>query len=1244
MQAIFTCRIVNSSSVDSKPRLTKELTTTFIQNFNSKSISGKALRNKKKPSCLVLDDFCIDYHHISHDAKPERKKQYLKPRGKVVQGNGQVEFKEMEHDSTHGEKIMLSGDLANPPGLSDNEEMSHENSTKIRKLIDMPNSNRNGAILQENSPSPEELTSEQGENRYSKRKRSRKPKRFFGSEFDLHPNFDKKSPIKSIVDENKKREFSSFRSSYRINAKSEQKEELKTLKLCMKGSDKRQQGKKELSLAHDSAGTLKRSARIQLKRSKNTSNKSEKISDVKYPESKLAGTKKRKLETSRHSCGSDLNLHTKTIILGYGGDEIKLENVSPNSKDVQKVTGTTIKKSTKSPKRSTDNTSHQKPSSKYQRKHTTVSKHEKLHKAISLMADSESENCNQDEVDDKALLCHESFHGSFLDKCDNKEDLGKKLVVLRQAEKILGGKITLLHPDQVAEFDGSCEDKRDKAMNNQEPILVKGTSLQVSQIGRDKRYILFDFEERSGKKSVQIQVNPSTSSKGQVDRHEGQQQHEMKSKSKSKDVLASSKIIIDRSKGIVSIQPPAADEQKGVSEKDGERLSEGNVSEVDIQKHHKCEPGDALIVINKREKGINKIDNQSSRDDEGHTDSHKCQREMCSPEADDSIDLSNERSVKHRGGFASQSMSNDREQITQGIDDNCLTTENNMKSIYAELSFNRLLASVHEETEKTQLRTKIDGSREKACINSDYNDTVGNESKPSDRNDNYDVGVCGSVGRSLKKEGALTRISSKKPRKGDLLLHVLQKSYEIRKNETNASQKLDQNDVESSKESILQNTELRAENSAENVPVLQRNSSTRDVVLSHSVDSDSQNCALETVKGSSNLEGAANKMPGTQLKTRKMLLDELIASEGDEKDINEKTLESRIVTSDVLNKQNSISNIPLTDNSTSRNLRDLKSDLGAIRRNKVNFFKAKTASYQRPSIELISGLRNMEQKMLDINKNQQRISGQYSLHGILDSDEIILTRGICSPSERGVSWDSDRSSLEMNAGMESSSQVIKRTMTDEDSLVLDENPKRGECNNEVQESHCPALPKGVGDKDTRTGKRRRKGLWPKKHSLILRGNPQTYLRNEKIKETLLQFDGKKSKTRADCKTGVFINGADGEVKTRKTLDEPKIRCFPNCDTRSTIYSAGSSVRKSYRHAKIGVRKYPIPNRSCRRRNPVNCLKLLGNVLQGKDDTDLRTCDLLSLRKPNVAREQGEELLKQMLKLNKGILIRQDIKQ
>eukprot|EP00112_Aurelia_sp_Birch-Aquarium-sp1_P024290 Seg762.1 transcript_id=Seg762.1/GoldUCD/mRNA.D3Y31 product="hypothetical protein" protein_id=Seg762.1/GoldUCD/D3Y31 len=58
-----TKRAIQRKEPSQKPTLTKEATSSFIETFNSKNVSGKFLRNKKKPSCLVLDDFYIDYHH-----------------------------------------------------------------------------------------------------------------------------------------------------------------------------------------------------------------------------------------------------------------------------------------------------------------------------------------------------------------------------------------------------------------------------------------------------------------------------------------------------------------------------------------------------------------------------------------------------------------------------------------------------------------------------------------------------------------------------------------------------------------------------------------------------------------------------------------------------------------------------------------------------------------------------------------------------------------------------------------------------------------------------------------------------------------------------------------------------------------------------------------------------------------------------------------------------------------------------
>ena len=1265
--------MLNSSTVSSKPRLTKELTTTFIQNFNSKNVSGKALRNKKKPSCLVLDDFCIDYHNTSVDAKLDRKKQYLKPRGKVVHETGQIEKKGQDGN-------VPSGEIENAKDFPKGKEVNDENLKTHEKVIDMQNSHEsNKAVLQEDLFTPKDILNEQFENRYSKRKRSGKPKRYFGSEFDLQPGFEKKLSTQSTVDENRKKEWNSLKSSYKVNVKCESKEELKSHKSNVKESENGQQAKKESHSTIENGNILKRSARIQQKRSRQTDSKPDKTTELES-----TGTKRRKPDTNQFVITSDLNINTKTAVQNENDNGKRkrddpsttcimsndgiVKNPSENKEEVkiQRGIANTTKKTTKSPRKANEKSLPQKPATRHLIKQKKVSESGKSEKGGS----KDTESYRKDKCDGSTLLCHEP---SLQDNYDRIQDLHKKIAVLRQAERILGGKITLLSPQDIDEFEKSKKSKSNELTKNQDMILVNGTSFQVSQQEKGKKYFLVDFKKAGFVKNIgdaargkSVKIGARLS-KLPLRRNDGQEtekeqdklssgnmnstqscQMKCKNKGKEKDISVPSKIIIDRSKGIVSIQPTTPDEQKGTLDKQGDPLTGDNLLDSGKQRCNKHEPNSVFIVINKRTKGLDqcKSDILPSEvgNDEIETENNHCVEELCSSEPDDNINVSKETSPS----LPCHPKSIERREITglgSSVDDVCLTRENSdMKSIYAKLSFNRLLASVHEETVKTQLRHISDFDKEELCTTNDCSETKVSESKTPNKIEDYSVGIPSTVDTSIPRDDVWK--CKKKAKEGDLLLQVLQRSHEMQQKESSTTQNFNKTNIESCSKDILSNVVL---NAGTNVSVMQENSSAQGLDLSHSHSNDSQGSrdmpetGRECADGSSPLDEGQNKITNEHIKIGRALLDALNAIKNDELCINERRPQSKVISTH--HRQSYTLDQQIIQSSNCKNESELQIDLGTIQRHKDNLFKAKTARRELPSLELISGLRNIEKTMVNLSKQQTQNSGQCSVLGSSDSNQTynIAERFYSSTDYEFSREDDKRSGLKMKADDECSSLIIEHRVACEDTRIFKVNSSKEMCK-AVQVSQSYALPEGAVYKEPRTTKRRRKGMKPKKHTSILRAHPETHLQNESVKATLLQFDGKKSRTHNECSTGLYLMEKEGEGKARKNLDhEAKRIYFPDCDTLKTVYGVGK-ICKSYKHAKVGVRKYPIPNRSCRRRNPSHCLKFPSKVFPGKDDAEVPNCDAISTKKPNAAREQGEELLKQMLKLNKGILIRQDLKQ
>jgi len=1169
-----TKRVLSSSPITSKPRLTKEFTTTFIENFNSKNSSGKALRNKN-PSCLVLDDFCIDYHNTCPE-KPEKRKQYLQPKGVAAHGgdkNGNTEKGKVDMEC-EGKILSRGSEDGTDPSMDKEKRLNALGKTEVP--LNLSNCSASDAVLQKDSCLAKEIVSEQVENRYSKRSRSEKPKRFFGSEFDLHPGFDKKSPNKTMIDENRKKEPS-------LAPKPKSKEEGKDKRAKDKLYEKRDTKDESISSHENVNATVKRSARIQLKRSKQDDNKLDAISGADELSNELQSSKRKKLDASKNEITSSPKSHSRNSIQNRDDKERKSENSSANCRqsnhrkptaqnegtkcqsfaanekgiDIQKSTRNKAQKAAQSSKMPDKKRMHQKSSEAYLLKQKSASVNESSHERgqVNVCNEANGDKANDDDF----LLCHEP---ALNDDFDCLQNYHKKLAVLMQAETILGGKITLLSQNDNIELEKPGRD----TFSQSQPPTAKVESIQTFKIN-----------------------------------------------SKSRDLAAASKIIIDRGKGIVSIQPSPLNDRGG--DKQGEQISESILSDDGNQSDNKHESNSVFIVINRRPQGMAQ-DTQFSRVEVHETEAERSKEKICSSVGDGK--MKNMAAPKEGSCSQASSIEGGQKTIKDDADSDLNRRDNNMESIYAKLSFNRLLASVHEEATKANLRTVNVASGEKFCaIRNVINPTVVDVSI-SDKIQEPCSGAPSISESSTQLKNPDVKKCTNELREDDLICNLT---------ESRASDRISKYHSHSLKESIISSKD-------ENDHALVGNASTHGDITSTLCTKDEQACRLKDDHANLGLERQGETV-GKESKVCQTLLDALRALKTDANGTTTKSSpQSGAILPSSIHRQDDVSSPQSTLSSES------KTDFRLTRRRNASLFKAKTAGQQHPSFGLISGLRNIEQKMAALSRGQQTHLMKYSLLRNIDSIEASnFTKHNTLPGNEVSRNENDIAVVKLDVDCKSS--LGDKEFTCNDSCNVKENLREEKCKIAEDIKSSPFL-EGVQNHESCTSKQRRKSLKPMKNSSVLRTHPEKSLTHpvlsKNVQAKLLQFDGKKTVTRSRGKSDSKMVGQESEGKAWNTSEnEVKRWCG---ETLATVYSLGK-VRKSYKHTKRGARKYPVPSRSSIRRNPRYCWKVLGKAYSGKEDSEGPSCDLMTAKKPSAAREQGEELLKEILKLNKGILIKQD---
>lgn len=1166
--------MLNASAVSTKPRLTEELTTTFIESYNSKHVSGKSLRNKKKPNCLVLDDFCIDYHNTSLDSKVEKKHQYLKPRGAALEINQANEIEVINHSNKQDNSGVPNEGIDNggvfTSKISKNKYMGTKHDGKQLS--------ENGAVIvfQEASGICEKATQRSQENlnegRYSKRKRSGKPKRYFDFEFDMNP--ERKSQNQSkIIESKEKFELVSQKivNGTELNKSNHSSKEYKGPEKG-KRLDKRQEEQNRSSVDSKS---LKRSARIKLKRSLS---QHAKFLEKKDRDSATIEAKKGKFDgVSKHSIsdGEGLKLKSNTILKGdpktanENGKDVevkKKKKVMPNkmkngNEPAMKMFGemkqlgykSSLKKGKQRDTVSSKKVSRGSPMKNTQHALSSIAKPENNVMQVEKKG-TEITRSGDQEINSDMLLCHEP---SFLESFDYKKSMRNRMAVLRRAEMILGGRIKLLERNDVIEFEKMNEKKiiplRDidsvsvKKESNEKPVivLVKQT-LDQGTCGEKTKFVLVDFKEAGvddarkgdGKKSVKIEMTASKLSNVKESNLEMPEQQTLSSAEhvncanknkngektkKEKEGPIESRIVIDRSKGTVSIESVLPEEQ----------TKELNSREDQPPENSSSNKGNEN-VLKKNAVSVFNLLNEKARllgHEDGKNESDSCIEEVSSSdENNDSIKNCSFEKTKECQYQRQENKGKPVSQHDSSVRDSSKRNDN-VKSIYAQMSFQRLLASVQKETAQAK------------------------------KTDNFP--------EENEMDDTLTRKFMNQPKQGDLFLKALQKECTERMKQGSESSR---------------SYEHKTDNGADALPCL------TNTVLTNELDHNE----IEMMCG--------------EFQEGRVLLDALINT----KNGKDGYLEGK-------GKEQS-------QKSTSHEY-----DSQLNKRTKMNSFKTKEAR-NRPSIKCVSGLKNIERKMVNLRKGSDSFMKQNSMLEKIDTSAInVFIKKIHSFNDDKILYKTSKDSF--GPAMVAD---VNATLLDDNQPGLDQNccvP----CEENLKIKKCDGS-EGLLCEEKEMNERSKgteiKGNRPKRHISNVKGNPETDILRDNVKATLLQFNSNESTKGNNHRSQDSICAdIEDEAETGGKNDTKLAKgCLHDADTMKTVYSVGK-VRKAYRQPKIVLRRYPIPKRSWRNRT-----RMLGSALHKKTDLEESDTGTNLFSKLSPAREQGEELLKQMFNLNKGIFI------
>lgn len=1269
---------MHPSTLQSKPKLTKELTTTFIENFNSKHGSGKALRNKKKPSCLVLDDFCIDYHNTNVNSKSERNVQFLKPKTTSVK-----EFKEtggQTEDILNGENVGIA--VKNEIECEKNDKESKDKLKSNEADFDIScqrNEESNGSQKSFNIST--QIPKSVNKSRYSKRTRSGKAKHFSGSEHNL--KLDKKLQYRSKVNERKRRLKSKSCKPLDGMDDKDGVDRYPRGRGSLEMGIKMQQNKEEFFFEKNWKN-LKRSERIKHKRSILTENASAEAHKICKGN---ANAKVFEGKTGKLDKTNDFLLDEK----GGSFKSIRKEKVSKSFENVTKshndddekefcceknAVGIAMEKHikdkgivTKTDKGHGDRMRKEIfPSKSPKKSYNSPEKAQKKKLPFGSMKEKITELCDPKvdrtiksdtiirskiDKDCKMLLCDEpSFQESSFDHIKSQ---ASKVAVLRTAERILGGRIRLLCQESELKRKGNESESRETGIKLPENrnemgqiqhiFLVKETGMDKLQTGEANKYVRLDLKEagftdkignKSGKKSVEIEVSASKlrefpgekceeennviqtvrNRRGKTylaivrDKNAGKKKME-------NNGLLNQRIVNNKSNKIVSIQSTA-----GTGQQDEEKANKDKVhkswGQLPMDNGLGSAPGvsdESLQIVGLAKNNLQSIDTGDVK--------NEAENDSCCDELYLSGTNCNKKENEKRF-VCEKKISKSRLEAkmeTKEEENNTLLSKDksDIKSVYAQLSFQRLLASVQAETAKSKVQSRSYNSP-KGITKGDRDDEGATEMMQNQRIfENIVVekpNILGAIKcqeRSINENEEKTNreMDDKQPQKGALFFQALQNACEIRSKQSIKSTLNSHSD----KSCPGPNVDRHATEDKKILIGFSENFSKKEALSVGSLDGEKLNAKLEEKESCINVEKGS------------MSLEALEKLKREESGKTESNLQR--LSMNEIDEHDSVFALPTEETSSPGNDDFLICSERKYQRMKINSFKAETEHKEKP-LKFVSGLKSIEKKMMLLSK--EKVSRQNSV--IEKSSQQLndfLKQLHPNHSIKDMGKVEDRS-----PDFQVNKNLIYHIPGPSECLSLEKTASK---------HRIVSWPEKVGDSESGIPKRRRKGLKPKRHIPIVKAHHDTHLLNEKVKATLLKFDGRKNGRQNNDleKTDNSMVKVTELSEGKSPEDKIKQSYIQDLDALKTVYSVGKVRRKAYKHAKLGLRKYPLPNRSRQKYRTDNYAQFLSNILEKKSERQEGNCDMNALKRASSALEQGEELLKQMFDLNKGIfLTRKDV--
>ncbi|XP_065071857.1 uncharacterized protein LOC135696407 [Rhopilema esculentum] len=1265
-----TKRVVKGKDASSKPALTKEYAKRFIQNYNSPHVSGKFLRNKRRQNCLVLDDFYIDYHHTgtNHEDSDGKERQFESTKSNAPDLAIFEEPGLFKEDLFHKE---IDKELAHLIPKDTVVVISNKGTTSIPNSKDLKfdnhSSRRKGKPKRcskykasEQDEASQDSTQTQGvidtdivmNKRCSKRDKASRPKRFFGSEFLMNLSAEKK-PIrkkKPASDDNlmeyenaKMEEASGIEKQNEINNKKRLAQSKQTAK-----------APNEQSLINenceDGAVGVRKSPRKAKKRSfKPEGESSKKLIVIDTKRKKLVKidggsskedygvqnamddqfqvTLQNKEKTSNNIVDSERESEKQTD--RNSSKSINDLNSEYSEQDGNNVVGCT----SVSPLKSKGN---------FSANGQKVAPEEKSSKEV----------IAKEQVSHEMLICHEA---PFDEMVNREEELLKKQRTRKQAERVLKGKIKVLESKDMAHLARLREIEMLKSLAAQGKKYVmldlketgvkesgavnsgrKAMTIEVSALDLTKHNFygkevegqgLFRMTLPSGVKAVmnKPKVNsnrgkPSNEGtpaskiaheKSKIAHEKSKTAHEksktadasnkanaisqlaltrkvsvvpndrskQKGKKKLKEVADFNipKIIIDKTKGIVRISGPAQESNdRGSSLLEAERsealepqketgpsndkthlnrshgipnhstgashagkmqMNEAEVPEIlekqDVMGEQMKEEGNptnaemAVSTAAVKQDGLEySSDNGGSMQEKKDEVLQKndCLQETCSENgelSDNEEDIlmpQNELDCiqKLRSKYDDENVGTEEEGKTQRGDCNSITT-----AAYAQLSFQRLVASAHAE----KLKAEID----MASVTATEAELNPEEEKES---------------------------------------HEYSKEQETEKDEEECNLVPEIDNVEKKSEGSSQ--------SGLGGSIFPENILRKDKVLVVALTNISQQ----------------------RLPFRKNPFRDKIAQTLDEASSTDMLISTKVGGSV---KASSI---------------NLENDSSSTKDAAKTFFEVQTGTLEQSPKQPISGIENIERRMKDLGKS------------------TILPKTMCRKSNNNESSNTKKmEKTSNNFGLKDPlASGLTKEAVEQDSSEWTGCDKKQDDEPERESSEVMSF-----------GKAFPSPFYAK-------------VANENVTVKVLKFAGSKGKNGEDtpldnCEQIQDLQNIEKEKDTsceRDSLGHGK--CFCNRDEGKNWARTGdlkARPKSIWKCQRTGLRKYPTVNRSLRSRPTPASIKDLAKYTNdmGPSITDLEECKKETMsKKASAAREQGEELLKQMLKLNKGLFLKAETNQ